>query len=99
MFYSPCGCDVLFPLWFFYLKNKIKCILYTMGKKTIITPSYRIDNLRKIKQSISFEYIDEWIIVYDGNKIESNPSIYEENKKIKEYIHKCDCISGHGQRN
>ena len=52
-----------------------------MGKKTIITPSYRIDNLRKIKQSISFEYIDEWIIVYDGNKIESNPSIYEENKK------------------
>ena len=45
-----------------------------MGKITIITPSYRIDNLKK-KQSINFEYIDEWIIVYDGNKIGSNPCI------------------------
>ena len=44
-------------------------------------------------------YIDEWIIVYDGNKIESNPFIFEENEKIKEYIYKCDCIAGIGQRN
>ena len=50
-----------------------------MGKTTIITPSYRIDNFKKINQSINFEYVDEWIIVYDGNKIESNPCIFEEN--------------------
>ena len=30
-----------------------------MAKITIITPSYRIDNLNKIKQSINFEYVDE----------------------------------------
>jgi hypothetical protein len=60
--------------------------IISMVKITIITPSYRIDNVKKIKQSIKFEYIDEWIIVYDGNKIESNPFIFEENEKIKEYI-------------
>ena len=39
------------------------------NKLTIITPSYRINNLHEIKKSLNFEYIDEWIIVYDGNKI------------------------------
>ena len=39
------------------------------NKLTIITPSYRINNLIEIKKSLNFEYIDEWIIVYDGNKI------------------------------
>ena len=43
-----------------------------MVKITIITPSYRIDNSNQIKQSINFEYVDEWIIVYDGNRIETN---------------------------
>ena len=45
------------------------------NKLTIITPSYRVNNLTDIKKSINFEYIDEWIIVYDGNKIGSNPCI------------------------
>ena len=59
-----------------------------MAKMTIITPTYRIDNLNKIKQSINFEYVDEWIIVYDGNRIETNPYLYifEENEKINIYI-------------
>ena len=35
----------------------------------------------------TYVYIDEWIIVYDGNKIESNPFIFEENEKFKEYIY------------
>jgi len=62
-----------------------------MGQITTITPSYRIDHLKKVKQSINFEYIDEWIImVYDGNKIEPNPCVFEESKNIKEYIYKCD---------
>jgi hypothetical protein len=68
-----------------------------MVKITIITPSYGIDNLKK--KSIKFEYIDEWMVVYDGNKIETNPYIFEENEKIKEYINKCDCMPGNGQRN
>ena len=70
-----------------------------MAKIKIITPSYGIDNLNKIKQSINFEYVDEWIIVCDGNKIQTNPYIFKENEKIKEYIHKCTGISGNGQRN
>ena len=70
-----------------------------MTKITIITPSYRIDNLYKIKESINFEYVHEWIIVYDGSKIITNPYIFKEDNKIKEYIYKCTGISGNGQRN
>ena len=70
-----------------------------MGKITVITPSYRKDHLKKIKQSINFEYVDEWILVYDGGKIEANPCIFEENKKIREYLYKRDCVSGNGQGN
>ena len=60
-----------------------------MTKITIITPSYRIDNLYKIKESINFEYVHEWIIVYDGSKIITNPYLFKEDNKIKEYIYKC----------
>ena len=69
------------------------------NKMTIITPSYRINNLHEIKKSLNFEYIDEWIIVYDGNKIESNPNIFNGNEKIKEYVYKGEGISGNPQRN
>jgi hypothetical protein len=68
------------------------------NKLTIITPSYRINNLLEIKKSLNFEYIEEWIIVYDGNRIATNPYIFKENEKIKEYIYKCSGISGNGQR-
>jgi hypothetical protein len=58
------------------------------NKVTIVTPSYRLDNLPKIKESIDFDYVDEWIIVYDGTKIKTHPLLFqhEENSKIKEYI-------------
>ena len=69
------------------------------NKLTIITPSYRINNLLEIKKSLNFEYIEEWIIVYDGNRIATNPYIFKENEKIKEYIYKRSGISGNGQRN
>jgi len=71
------------------------------NKLTIITPSYRIDNLLQIKESINFEYIEEWIIVYDGTKITDNPKLFEnqENNKIKEYVHQSEGISGNPQRN
>ena len=48
-------------------------MIYIISEKiTIINPSYRIANLIKIKQSIKFDYIDEWTIIYDGNKMLSN---------------------------
>ncbi len=70
-------------------------------KMTIITPSTRPSNLLRIRDSIDFDYVDEWIIVYDGNKISENPHVFinEGNPKIKEYIHTSAGISGNPQRN
>ena len=69
---------------------------------TIITLSCRINDLLEIKKSLNFEYIDEQIIVYDGDKIESKPNIFHGNNKIKEYItssYTGEGISGNPQRN
>ena len=69
-------------------------------KITIITPSIRPENLEKIKNSINFEYINEWIIVYDGNKIINNPYLFKNENKISEYLHKNKkSIVGNSQRN
>ena len=85
------------------IKDGAEPIFNNTNKLTIITPSYRIDNLSKLKESINFNYVDEWIIVYDGNKIKENPYIFknDETSKIIEYIYKCDegGISGNSQRN
>ena len=56
-------------------------------KITLITPSVRPHNLLIILNSINFDYIDEWIIVYDGNILESNPLLFKEHTKISEYIY------------
>jgi hypothetical protein len=69
------------------------------NKLTIIAPSYRVNILIEVKQSINFEYIDEWIILYDGIKIELNPCIFEGNTKSEEYVYKRKGISGNPQRN
>ncbi len=70
-------------------------------KITIITPSIRPSNLQKIKESIDFNYVNEWIIVYDGKKIIENPNQFEDegNSKIKEYVHMSEGTSGNPQRN
>jgi glycosyltransferase involved in cell wall biosynthesis len=70
-------------------------------KITIITPSIRPHNLLKIKESINFDYVNEWIIVYDETKIKENPNIFsnEKNDKIKEYVYKGPGRSGNPQRN
>lgn len=52
---------------FILIKNGAEPIFKNKNKITIITPSYRINNLITIKNSINFNYVDEWIIVYDGN--------------------------------
>ena len=49
---------------------------------------------------MNFEYIEEWIIVYDGTKIKDNPKLFEnQDNKIKEYVHNSEGISGNPQRN
>lgn len=87
--------DKLFVL----IKGGDEKIFKNTNKLTIITPSYRVNNLLEIKESINFEYIEEWIIVYDGSKITDNPNIFENNNKIKEYVFKGEGISGNPQRN
>jgi hypothetical protein len=86
---------------FILIKGEGKSIFKNTHKLTIITPSYRINNLHEIKKSLNFNYIDEWIIVYDGSKIIDNPRLFEnqENNKIKEYVHTSYGISGNPQRN
>jgi hypothetical protein len=68
-------------------------------KLTIITPCIRPDNLIKIKESINFDYVNQWLIIYDGTKIKGFPDCLETNEKIKEYIYIGGGISGNPQRN
>lgn len=87
---------------FILIKGGAEPIFKNENKLTIITPSYRVDNIINIKKSIHFDYVNEWIIVYDGTKINENPNIFEnnnENGKIKEYVYTGDGISGNPQRN
>jgi SAM-dependent methyltransferase len=74
-------------------------LLKITNKLTIITPSYRINNLQKVKESINFDFVDEWIIVYDATKVTENPNLFLGHPKIKEYIHIAEGISGNPQRN
>jgi hypothetical protein len=64
------------------VKNGAKPIFTNNNKLTIITPSYRIDNILKIKNSINFEYVEKWMIVYDGNRIIDNPKIFSSDINI-----------------
>lgn len=69
-------------------------------KITIITPSIRPENLSQIKDSINFDYVNEWIIVYDENKIKENPYLFKNESKITEYLHKNEkSTAGNSQRN
>lgn len=73
--------------------------IFQNNKITIITPSYRLKNLVNLKQSILFDFVDEWIIVYDGTKIKQNPNLFQEKEKIKEFVYEGEGISGNPQRN
>ena len=87
--------DKLFVL----IKNGAEPIFKNSNKITIITPSYRLNNLEKLYRSINFDYVDEWIIVYDENKIKENPKMFKEHEKVTEYLHTSEGISGNPQRN
>jgi hypothetical protein len=83
------------------IKAGAKPIFNHTKRITIITPSMRPYNLYTLRDSINFDYVDEWIIVYDETKVLENPHLFasEGNSKIKEYIHKGPGISGNPQRN
>ena len=72
-------------------------------KITIITPCSRPNNLIKIYLSIDFNYVNEWIIVYDGKIVDKMPNHFEfciNKTKIKEYIHTdINSFYGNSQRN
>ena len=57
----------------------------------------RFNNLVTIKNHLNFDYIDEWIIVYDGKRV-SHPHLFND-PKISEYIISGDGIEGNPQRN
>jgi len=67
-------------------------------KITIITPSYRIGNLQSVKDSINFNYVDKWIIVYDETRIKVPPLLFNQ-PEIEEHIYSANGISGNDQRN
>ncbi len=67
-------------------------------KMTIITPCIRPENLQKIKESLNFDYIAEWIIVYDGKRVQPIFS-FTNNENITEYIYSGKGKSGNPQRN
>jgi hypothetical protein len=93
--------DIFVNPLYILVKNGSSSIFQSSHKITIISPSYRPQNLRKVYDSINFNYVNEWIIVYDGNRMTENPNIFvnDNNAKIKEYIFKGDGISGNPQRN
>jgi hypothetical protein len=65
---------------------------------TIITPSCRQHFLIKLKESIQFDKIDRWIIVYDTSKDRSYTKLFD-HPKIEEVF--CSDVgkAGHAQRN
>jgi hypothetical protein len=67
---------------------------------TVITPCIRPDNLILLKESMDFNKVCEWIIVYDQLKIPFQKNLFEDNEKISEYhFGNSDGISGNPQRN
>lgn len=84
---------------FILVKGGAEPMFKSENKLTIITPSYRTNNLLSLKNSIDFNYVDKWMIVYDGSKIKENPRLFGDNPKITEYVYEGEGISGNPQRN
>jgi len=67
-------------------------------KLSIITPCYRQQNLERIFNSIRFDMIDKWYIIYDTSKNRTYNKKYLSHPKIQEL--ECNGgISGNPQRN
>jgi len=71
---------------------------YNKGKVSIITPCSRPNNISIMLESMDFNYINEWIIVYDEKKVSEFTPL--DNPKIKQYIYKdLEGTYGNLQRN
>jgi hypothetical protein len=79
------------------LKKKGASMFNHKPKITLITPSCRPSNLSHIKNSIEFDKIDKWIIVYDANKVPETKQF--NDVQIEEYTITGPGISGNPQRN
>jgi len=68
---------------------------------TLITPCSRPENLHKMYTMMAhaFEFVEEWIIVYDGKRVGSNPNQFAGNPRISEYLFDGPGVSGNPQRN
>jgi hypothetical protein len=68
-------------------------------KLTIITPCCRPENLIKLKDSMEFNLIHKWIIVYDTSKNRTYTMQFQGHSKILEL--ECNTLgaAGHPQRN
>jgi hypothetical protein len=65
---------------------------------TLLTPCCRQGNLRKMVDSINFEKIDKWIIIYDISRGRRYTTQFEGHPKIIE-VFRDGGISGNPQRN
>jgi hypothetical protein len=69
-----------------------------LAKLTIITPCCRPENLIHLKESIDFEKIDKWYIVYDTSKKRKYTKQFSDTKIVE-----LECsdpgIAGHSMRN
>lgn len=64
----------------------------------IITPCGRPENIKQVYESINFDYVQEWIIVYDTRRQPMNKR-FEGYEKVKEYAYDGEGTAGHQQRN
>jgi hypothetical protein len=67
-------------------------------KVTIITPCSRVNNLQQIRQSIDFNKIHRWIIVYDGTIVPEGTKTFD-HPQIEEFSFSGEKSWGHPQRN
>ena len=87
---------------FILVKGGGEPIFKKQNRITIITPCSRPQNLNTIKNSVDFNSVEEWIIVYDGNRISEIPDTFNNHPnrdKIKQWIFTGPGISGNPQRN
>jgi hypothetical protein len=69
-------------------------------KITIITPSCRPENIKKVRESIPIDWINQWFIIYDATRVSENPLFFiEDSTKIKECLYEGDGNTGNPQRN
>ena len=81
-------------------KNSILNNNKESNKIVVITPCCRVENLQTIYESMDFNIVVKWIIVYDSKHITNNPQLFMNNNNIEEYIYSSlESSWGNAQRN